>query len=430
MKLNTGAFCFAMLALRPAVAESRRLGGKRVKNGRHDYFEVLEPEELDAFALTFDEKESTEFWVRHLQASSSLAVLPTPPPTTIAQPAPPSAAPVLQGQPAPSAAPAVQGQTPSAAPAVQAQPQPTAPPTIMAQPQPRTPAPTVVPIPPPTPPPTTPSPQPQPTPPPTVALPQPPPTPPPTVALPPPPPTPPPTAAVPQPQPTSPPTAAVPQPQPTAPPTMAQPQPTLLPTTIAVNNRCANVNCTNPIEGCDPLDGQCKPIDAAVPCIAIVDESSQPDNYISGLWDTFRAQYPDRPFCLLRPLSGSVSDRLYLPPSFINDPRTTYANVSRDGLGDQSVIPGISDWFNICGLGIYQGSDIQYIGEFLDTSGSMRLSTVAASNDLFLANVRGANLQIREVFNGFEDWITPFLTTLVPSSGRRTALRRTLLKHS
>lgn len=193
-------------------------------------------------------------------------------------------------------------------------------------------------------------------------------------------------------------------------------------------DRCANVTCTNPVEGCDPFDGQCKPIDAIVPCIAIIDESSVSDFNVEQQWRNFRTQYPDRPFCLLRPLSKDYLDELYLPPAFVNDTRTTFADVSRDDLGDQSIIPGPSDWFTICGFGVYMGSDVEFIGKFLDTSGSMTRFTVADSENLFLEKVSNSNLVIREVFNGQEDWITPFLTTLVPSSQRLKKRRRALLK--
>lgn len=182
-------------------------------------------------------------------------------------------------------------------------------------------------------------------------------------------------------------------------------------------DRCANVTCENPIEGCDPFDGVCKPIDAVVPCIAIIDESDNfSDAIIEEKWISFREDYPDRPFCLLQPLN-SASSTLYIPPSFLSDPRTTFAQVSRDDLGAASEIqPSPSDWFNICGFAVYQGSDIDFIGKFLDTSGSMTLTTVRASNDLFDQNVSNAGLTNQDVFNTGEDWITPFVTTLVPGA--------------
>jgi hypothetical protein len=178
-------------------------------------------------------------------------------------------------------------------------------------------------------------------------------------------------------------------------------------------DRCAGVSCTNPMEGCDPFDGNCKPIDGIVPCVAIIDESSQSDSFIDARWAEFRDQFPFRPFCLLRPLD--LSSRLYLPPVFVNDTRTIFANVSRDSRGLASVVQGPSDWFTICELGIYEKSDIDFIGRFLDVSGSMTLQTVLESEAIFQEKVRNANLTIKEVRNGVEDWITPFLTTLVPS---------------
>mmetsp|Transcript_21971 Transcript_21971/g.40974 ORF Transcript_21971/g.40974 Transcript_21971/m.40974 type:complete len:230 (-) Transcript_21971:240-929(-) len=188
---------------------------------------------------------------------------------------------------------------------------------------------------------------------------------------------------------------------------------------------CADVTCENPIEGCDPFDGLCKTIDGVVPCIAIIDET---DGFgtpavVDEAWDTFRTRFPDRPFCLLRPVNNEyLSDPyggFYLPPSFLNDPRVAFFNVSRDDEGMDSFVPGPSDWFDLCGFSLYEGSDVAYIGKFLDVSGSMTLSTVAPSNDLFDASVANAGLEIREVFNSEENWIEPFLTTLVPEATAR-----------
>lgn len=178
-------------------------------------------------------------------------------------------------------------------------------------------------------------------------------------------------------------------------------------------DRCADVSCTNPMEGCDPFDGKCKLIDGIVPCVAIIDESSQSDSFIDARWAEFRDQFPFRPFCLLRPLDPL--SRLYLPPAFVNDTRTIFANVSRDDLGLESVVQGPSDWFTICELGVYEKSGIDFIGRFLDVSGSMDLQTVFESDAIFQEKVRNANINIKVVQNIDEDWITPFLTTLVPS---------------
>lgn len=202
------------------------------------------------------------------------------------------------------------------------------------------------------------------------------------------------------------------------------PVPSPKPTTLSPSSeeplpRCEDVDCTNPEERCDPLDGVCKLLDSIVPCIAVIDESDNfPDSHFDTQWATFRTDYPDRPFCLLRPLDPlSAQPRLYVPPAFLNDTRTIYANVSRDNEGVNSFVqPVPSDWFSLCGFGIYNESTIEFVGRFVDVSGSMTAVTVSESLALFDRNVASAGLTIRVVSNTQEDWITPFLTTLVPSS--------------
>jgi len=101
----------------------------------------------------------------------------------------------------------------------------------------------------------------------------------------------------------------------------------------------------------------------------------------------------------------------------VNNPdgidRTTYARVSRDD-GDASKA---SDWFDICGLSKYQAG-IDFIGAFIDVSGSMRFSTVKESAKLFAQTLRCAGLSTDYVFNGSEEWIHPFFTSLKPPAGK------------
>ena len=105
------------------------------------------------------------------------------------------------------------------------------------------------------------------------------------------------------------------------------------------------------------------------------------------------------------------------PEGFYNDTlspdgidRTIAKVVNRDG-GNPDLV---SDWFDACELGRLSPASVGFIGLFIDTSGSMTLSTVLASRDQFLLDVEAANLAIAQVFNGAERWIDPFLTTLVP----------------
>ena len=69
-----------------------------------------------------------------------------------------------------------------------------------------------------------------------------------------------------------------------------------------------------------------------------------------------------------------------------------------------------SDWFAICDIDtLPEGSSIAL---FIDTSGSMTMSTVQASYDKFVAKLNAKNITITTVTNSNEDWITPFLVNL------------------
>jgi len=80
--------------------------------------------------------------------------------------------------------------------------------------------------------------------------------------------------------------------------------------------------------------------------------------------------------------------------------------VNRDD-GDPA---NITDWYKICNIDdLPEGSSIAL---FIDTSGSMRLATVQASYDAFLAKLNEKNITVTAVTNSDEDWITPFLVDL------------------
>ena len=81
-------------------------------------------------------------------------------------------------------------------------------------------------------------------------------------------------------------------------------------------------------------------------------------------------------------------------------------NVNRDGGNSANA----SDWYTICGLdNIPDGSKVAI---FIDTSGSMTMSTIQASYDLLLSKLNARGITIISVTNQNEDWITPFLTDL------------------
>jgi Bacterial Ig-like domain len=135
--------------------------------------------------------------------------------------------------------------------------------------------------------------------------------------------------------------------------------------------------------------------------IAVIDESNDSQSYVDVKWAEFRAIYPDRPFCLLRPVSSFGF--LNIPDGFDG----IFSDVNRDE-GDTAQA---SDWFTICKLNEIDPL-IRKVGLFVDNSGSMTISTVAASLNLFLQKVAQANLETVEVYRGDERWIDVFLVDL------------------
>jgi hypothetical protein len=200
------------------------------------------------------------------------------------------------------------------------------------------------------------------------------------------------------------------------------PVPAPVPTNCDDKNACT-VDTIDPIKGCihtpvacgqseacDKISGTCVAIDKLRPCIAVIDESDKfSDIAIDAKWAAFRANFPDRFFCLLQPFNPA-SSRIYFPtnPDFLSDPRVTFAKVNRDA-GDPALA---SDWLTTCGYDDFSATGIDFIGLFVDESGSMYRSTVQASLDKLDIDLADAGLTYCSVFNPTEDWITPFDTTL------------------
>jgi hypothetical protein len=151
---------------------------------------------------------------------------------------------------------------------------------------------------------------------------------------------------------------------------------------------------------------------AAVPvtCITVIDESqnSQSNANTTSQWSAFRATYPTRRFYLLDPGGGGG---IFTPTAYQNDPIAFGPiTVNRDG-GNTA---NRSDWFSICGLnGLPAGTIVSLA---VDTSGSMRLSTVRASYDWFISkcNIAGFNLIVDTTFPN-ERWILPHDKSLPPN---------------
>jgi len=171
----------------------------------------------------------------------------------------------------------------------------------------------------------------------------------------------------------------------------------------------------NDSQSCDPLDGQCKGDEQLVPCVAVIDED---DDFRSGggkdqasQWQDFRTQFPNRPFCLLVPEKGYTN--VDAPDSFHCDNNTLASYFIRR---DNGVVSLAEDWVTLCGLDRYTSANVEWVGLFIDDSGSMREGEVSASRDLFYSTLARNGIQVRKVVNTMENWIKPFMTTLVPSS--------------
>lgn len=191
------------------------------------------------------------------------------------------------------------------------------------------------------------------------------------------------------------------------------------------NNLCTRDSCdsvagcvNNPIacgvdEACDRVTGSCENTEALRPCIAVIDESDIADSEIDAKWLSFRTNFPTRPFCLLQPFNPSCTSGLYRPPSFSTDPRTIFAIVNRDN-GDRALA---SNWLQACNYTDLALTGIDFIGLFLDESGSITRETVQASLDKFFADLNATRLTYCAVYDALEDWITPFNTLLGAQGG-------------
>lgn len=71
-----------------------------------------------------------------------------------------------------------------------------------------------------------------------------------------------------------------------------------------------------------------------------------------------------------------------------------------------------SDWTSLCDLGAITSADIDFLGLFVDISASLPASSIQAALDNFYADMASKGIEIREVYNTAEEWITPFLGPL------------------
>ncbi|KAL3789132.1 hypothetical protein ACHAWO_012665 [Cyclotella atomus] len=109
-------------------------------------------------------------------------------------------------------------------------------------------------------------------------------------------------------------------------------------------------------------------------------------------WQEFRANYPERPFCLLMPnRSDSYSDAIRVDA--LNDKKFRVHNANWTSDDDPH---DADDWFSLCDLDQY-GQDMKFIGLYID------------------GKDYAAGIKICEEYDDAKDWIKLFVGSLSPN---------------
>ena len=123
---------------------------------------------------------------------------------------------------------------------------------------------------------------------------------------------------------------------------------------------------------------------------------------MSSQWTNFRNQYPDRCFHLLEPhknygftrtTPNGLDSSIYIPTAFLNElsaGTTFHARVSR--VPKELTVSGTSDWWDLIGASVLPSG--AKIGLCIDNSGSMTVTTVQDSLDLFEQKAAAAGVTI------------------------------------
>lgn len=144
-------------------------------------------------------------------------------------------------------------------------------------------------------------------------------------------------------------------------------------------------------------------------CISLIDETTDTGQaaYNSN-YNTFRSLWPDRPLWVFKPMppeGGREGNAFFIPANWntsINDHGPI--EIDKD-FGNPALA---TDLFTVVGLDSLPAT--AKVGLFIDNSGSLTTAKVQATYDLFVQKVTSAGIGIITVTNGFEDYITPFIT--------------------
>ncbi len=151
------------------------------------------------------------------------------------------------------------------------------------------------------------------------------------------------------------------------------------------------------------------------PCMSVIDEND--NGNVDNQWIGFTSAHPARQFNLMK-VAGNEFAGLGTPSSSLNGVTEYFRmyNVNRDS-GMTSMR---SDWFELAGFESLANSGA-IISLWIDTSGSMDMSSVQASYNLFIERCNSAGISV-ETTTGFgENYIGAFvdeLTGLTPPANK------------
>ena len=162
------------------------------------------------------------------------------------------------------------------------------------------------------------------------------------------------------------PTTTAPSVSPTPAPTTMTPAATpTVPTSTVVPTAIGNAGAAS------------SPEDLLIPVIAVVEDVVPDAAILEASWESFRAAYPKRKFCLLQVRPFTTQD-ISIPSAFSADNNTIYRAVNRDENNGLR----LSHWFNQCDL--YDVQEGERVAILLDVP----VARVLASYNYFLRNLQ------------------------------------------
>ena len=141
------------------------------------------------------------------------------------------------------------------------------------------------------------------------------------------------------------------------------------------------------------------------PCIAVIDEND--NGNVDNQWIGFTSSHPNRQFNLMK-VAGSEGAGLGTPSS--NLPGVAEYFRMYDVNRDDGIISLRSDWFELAGFQNLPSGSL--ISLWIDTSGSMTMSSVQASYNLFIERCNSAGITVETTTGYGENYIGAFITEL------------------